>query len=291
MDAQIKLNWTSKHKNLMGHEIDILADYLNEQSVTELAKIYNVNAHAIKSIIVNNGYKLRSPKESRNLQRYNRKRNQTVEYKFTDQQIKEMIDLYQYGYGLNFIAKKYNVDCGVIVRVLTNQDIHIRDRNEQQQFKHVTAELTKQTIIGKYNGWSHLHNLHKESLRKKYGVDNVMQIPEVFYKQQLSGKKIKETIIDGVGIQYQGYEDKGIRFLLDLGYHINDIKIGKGKVPVIPYTFKGKSKIYYPDIYIPKDNLIVEIKSDYTMQKEFELNIAKKEATIQQGYQFDFLIF
>lgn len=291
MVAQNNLKWYSKHKNLSGFEAEIINSFANEKSITELAKLYNVSTHAIKSIIIKNDYKLRSPKESRNLASYNTKRNNTVCYKFTEDQINEIKSLYSGGYGVYFLAKKYDVDSSVVMRVLTENNIPVRNWAEQQQYKHITTDIFKKTIIQKYGGWSHLHELHKKSLRKKYGVENVMQIPTVFYKQQQSGKKIKTMVIDGKQINYQGYEDRGVKFLLGLGYCIDDIQIGKGNVPVIRFIFNGKLKTYYPDIFIPKDNLIVEVKSTYTMQKEYDLNIAKKEATEQQGYKVDFLIF
>lgn len=291
MVAQIKISWYSKHKNIAGHEHNIIQLYQQEHSVTEIAKQFSVNVYAIKSVITKNGLQLRNPKESRNLSRYNKTRNTTVHYKFTSDQLIDIKNIYNYGYGVNYIAKKYKVDNGVIIRILNESGITVRDKKEQLQFKHITTELFKQTIINKFGGWSVLQQKHQDSVYKKYGVSNVMQIPSVYYKQQLSGKKYKQITINGKEFVYQGYEDKGIMFLLQLGYGVDDIISGKGNVPIIPYTFNGKNKIYYPDLYIPKDNLIVEVKSIYTMEKFYEQNIAKKEGTEKAGFNLDFLIF
>jgi hypothetical protein len=37
-------------------------------------------------------------------------------------------------------------------------------------------------------------------------------------------------------------------------------------------------------------NLIIEIKSTYTYNKELEKNLAKKNACIQQGFDFIFIV-
>ena len=58
----------------------------------------------------------------------------------------------------------------------------------------------------------------------------------------------------------------------------------------VGYVYKDKNKIYFPDFYIPKFNLVCEIKSDYYYNKDLELNLAKKEAASSQGYNFLFII-
>jgi hypothetical protein len=52
-----------------------------------------------------------------------------------------------------------------------------------------------------------------------------------------------------------------------------------------------KQKVYFPDIYIPKQNLIIEVKSTYTYSKEYDKNIAKANATKNTGYNFEFWIY
>ena len=51
-----------------------------------------------------------------------------------------------------------------------------------------------------------------------------------------------------------------------------------------------RDKVYFPDFYIPKYNLIVEVKSAYTYDKELDLNLTKKEWSIRSGYDFIFII-
>lgn len=283
--------YRSKHKNIIGHEEEIIAKYLQEWSTNSISKFYKVNIDTIFRVLRRNNIIIRSNKDARNLSSYNIKRNNTVYKKFTLVEIDDMVSLYSEGYGINHISLKYLTDDSVIIRLLKDKNIHIRNKNEQYKFNFKTVELFKNTIVCKYGGWSKLHEMHKAAIKLKYGVDNVMQIYDVFNKQQRSAHTVKSINIKGVEIQYQGYELKGIEYLLSIGIKINEIIIGKSNIPVIKYSFKGKDKIYFPDIYIPHINHIIEVKSQWTMKKEYEQNIAKRDACIKAGYLFDFLIF
>ena len=56
----------------------------------------------------------------------------------------------------------------------------------------------------------------------------------------------------------------------------------------------NKKHRYYPDLYIPKDNLIIEVKSQWTynsQQKWYNTNLLKRQACIAAGYKFKFMIF
>jgi hypothetical protein len=91
-------------------------------------------------------------------------------------------------------------------------------------------------------------------------------------------------------IEVQGYEP----FALDLIQQyvpVTDIEAGKGSaVPVIPYYFEGKLRTYLPDIFIPKKNLLIEVKSTRTFglwdMSLIRKNIAKAKACIDLGYRF-----
>jgi hypothetical protein len=107
---------------------------------------------------------------------------------------------------------------------------------------------------------------------------------------QKSGLKYKKTTIDGVEIMYQGYELKAIYRLIGEGYNIKDLIIGKSNVPSFNYTHNGKKRYYFPDIYIPKDNRIVEVKSIYYYNRYLDKNLLKRDAVLKKGYKFDFYI-
>jgi len=47
---------------------------------------------------------------------------------------------------------------------------------------------------------------------------------------------------------------------------------------------------YFPDFFIKELNLVIEIKSHYTYDIEKEQNEAKKEATVNSGFRFEFVV-
>lgn len=75
-------------------------------------------------------------------------------------------------------------------------------------------------------------------------------------------------------------------------YDESEIEVSAKKIPKIKYFWEdGSEHYYFPDIYIEKDNLIIEVKSDYTMLLDFEKNQRKAVATKRAGYNFKFMVF
>lgn len=132
-----------------------------------------------------------------------------------------------------------------------------------------------------------------ETSQRKYGVDHHMQVGEIADKCVSSCYKSKYlTMPSGRKIIYQGFEDKLILELL-LIFNENDIITERKHMPTFWYFKNGKKSRYYPDVYIPKNNTIYEVKSEYTYNQsinsgEFEL---KKNSVINQGYYFELKIY
>ena len=61
-------------------------------------------------------------------------------------------------------------------------------------------------------------------------------------------------------------------------------------MPEIWYMWQdGSWHRYHPDFYIPKNNLIIEVKSIYTYTEDFIKNKLKEEAVKYLGYNFKFM--
>lgn len=106
-----------------------------------------------------------------------------------------------------------------------------------------------------------------------------------------SYKKTHKSFIlpSGKIIHIQGYE--GIALLVILKtYSEEEILTAKWEVPEIWYFQDEKKKRYYPDIYIPRENLIIEVKSEYTYNASYTENILKAQACIDAGYNYEFWI-
>lgn len=119
---------------------------------------------------------------------------------------------------------------------------------------------------------------------ERYGVPYPAQNEE--YYDELQKRSFKRTQFKNSTLYYQGnYE---LDFLLkceELGI-INEISRGIK----IKYNFNDKDRIYFPDFYIKKYNLMIEIKSDYYFNLSKEQNLIKESETIKNGYNFLFII-
>jgi hypothetical protein len=93
----------------------------------------------------------------------------------------------------------------------------------------------------------------------------------------------KSIIISGREFKVQGYEDIALNLLAEI-VDISSIKIGKD----VPRITLPNNRKYYPDIMI--DNLIIEVKSEYTFNIRYQENIIKNKYTILSGYNHIFLV-
>lgn len=131
----------------------------------------------------------------------------------------------------------------------------------------------------------------KETNMEKYGVPNACQNPSVMKKLLSSLYKSKPyTLPSGKVVQIMGYEDLALDELLKT-YHEDDIVIDNTKIPSFSYIEDSKNRKYFPDIYIPKENKIIEIKSTWTYNIHFEKNKIKFEAVKNAGYSFECWIY
>lgn len=140
----------------------------------------------------------------------------------------------------------------------------------------------KKTILEKYGVACISQNKDiqekiKQTVFNKYGVYYVSQVPEIREKQINGGYKIKKH---DIGLNYQGtYEKSFLDYCL-----LNNIVVTKPSH--INYILENNDKRYFPDFYIEKLNLIIEIKSTYYNNLHLQRNDAKKEATIANGFKY-----
>lgn len=130
-----------------------------------------------------------------------------------------------------------------------------------------------------------------ETSLKKYGVPHPMQHPDIFDKRIRNSFYYKDYVFpSGKIVQIQGFEDLALDELL-LKYNEDEIAVGSKNMPTIWYVFEFVKRRYFPDIFIPKDNLLIEVKSDFTMRANFEINNIKAQAARDHGYNFEFYVY
>lgn len=151
----------------------------------------------------------------------------------------------------------------------------------------------KDTCFERYGGYPAESQKVKDKMNKtnmeRYGC-HPSQTIEIQEKIQHNGKKYKQyTMPSGEIRMVQGYENYALDILIK-NYKEEEIKSNRKDVPRISYI-NNKQKYYFPDIYIPHINLIIEVKSEWTHKHDEEVNKLKEKATQAQGYQFEFWIF
>ena len=104
--------------------------------------------------------------------------------------------------------------------------------------------------------------------------------------------KQKEFIFPSGKIEkVQGYEPFALRDLLSLGLTEEQIKTGRSEIPRIKFTIEEKEHYYFPDIFIPHENRIIEVKSEWTYKCKTDFVIQKGEAAKAAGYNYECWIY
>jgi hypothetical protein len=126
----------------------------------------------------------------------------------------------------------------------------------------------------------------------KYGVSNPAHVPEMVQRSINTSYKSKSyTMPSGAIIKVQGYEPIVIDWLLANGIDELDILTDRGQMPAIWYLGEdGQNHRYYPDIYVQSSNHLYEVKSEYTYTAGLNKNTLKKNASIQAGFKYSFII-
>jgi len=147
---------------------------------------------------------------------------------------------------------------------------------QTQEYK----DRCKKTSIEKY-GYSHwMHNTEMH--------DNLICILN-------KTSKYKNYVLpNGDNVYLQGYEDYVLENILLKKYNLDDILIRNKNILDITeniyYIYNNSQHKYYPDFYIKSQNLIVEVKSIYTYEKDLEINTLKKKACLDKKLNFEFII-
>ena len=112
---------------------------------------------------------------------------------------------------------------------------------------------------------------------EKYGERHPMHVPDIVNKMIKSGLKINK--FRDTDLYYQSTYEKDF-----LDKYYKQLDIAKG--PTIRYEFNNDLHIYFPDFYIKRLNLIIEIKSTYTKELWNDKIAAKCKACIEQHYNY-----
>jgi hypothetical protein len=169
--------------------------------------------------------------------------------------------------------------------------------NTDYPLQHISVkEKRENTNLNRYNAKNQFQlESIKEKIKvtnlEKYNVEHPSQNQEIQEKIQKNAKKFKEYLMPSGNIRkIQGYEPFALDILMQQ-YNEEKIKTDRKDVPRIKYTVNEKDKYYFPDIYIPDENKIIEVKSTWTYKCKTDNINQKKEACISQGYIYEIWCF
>lgn len=136
---------------------------------------------------------------------------------------------------------------------------------------------------------------YKSTCLERYGCEHPSQLFQTQEKIRKSGRTWKEyTLPSGQVVKYQGYENLAFDdLLLEMCYNEDDVDIHCHDLANVQfmYYYDEMYRRYFPDIFLRNDNMIIEVKSRYTFQMEYEKNLAKAKCCTSMGYDFEFWIY
>jgi hypothetical protein len=178
------------------------------------------------------------------------------------------------------MIEKFGVKTNIILPEIHAKAIQI-SRSIESDNKRKETNLEKYGFDNPMKS-KEIYQKFKKTNLEKYGCEYPAQNIDVFNRTQLTGLKLKTY----EGIFYQGsYELDLLKKLQELEL-INEVMRSKP----IKYKINDSERVYFPDFYIKKYNLLLEVKSDYYFELHYEKNIAKQNTCINQGFNFLFII-
>jgi hypothetical protein len=164
-------------------------------------------------------------------------------------------------------------------------------------------KLCTETLMGNYGVDSPfkseiIRQRAKETLMNNYGVDYPMRCPEIFHKSMATSFRKKEYILPRSLkiVQLMGYEPYALDFLLNnglFGSRIDecDIKL-MSDVRIFKYMYDYSECVYYPDmdIHVNDTDVIVEVKSEWTLNRAIDRNIAKFKQVCNDGFRMVLIV-
>jgi len=211
----------------------------------------------------------------------------------------QVINLYKQLRNVKEVARVLNVDSTITGIFLKDS---LEDYNGHKK-KHSYNALTEQDII-KVRELVETKKMYLNDVGKIYNCTGPtvaafckkhnIQITDSAVRSRENGRQSINTTFrrkqyilpeSNHSIYIQGYEPQ----FLDYVFNHNLLKEHEivYKPEKIKYTEGKKKRYYYPDFYIPKLNLIVEIKSNWILNRQGKRNIKLKEkATIGAGFNY-----
>ena len=201
---------------------------------------------------------------------------------------------------INTIRNRYDVETNIsqsnLIQNKIKENCLEKYGVKNHQSREDVKEKTKNTNLERYGVIAptcldDIQNKVKETNIKRYGVEYPLQNSEIHEKSSKISKRYKNyTFPSGQTKRVQGYEPFALDELLK-EFCETEIIIGRTEIPTIRYTINSKNHTYFPDIFIPKINKIIEVKSTWTYSCKKDNVLAKAKECLLQGYSYEIWIY
>ena len=193
-------------------------------------------------------------------------------------------------YGVENTMQSEEVKAKVRKTNLQNWGVECSLNSKEVQDKIKKAMLEKFGVEHNFQA-GELRDNRKITFLAKYGVEYPSQNVEVMEKAQRNALKYKPYKFPSGEIRnVQGYEPLALDELVKV-YSEEQLKTDRKDVPHVEYTIGNKKHFYFPDIWIPHENKLIEVKSTWTMKKKSEITMAKANSCRDKGYCFEIWVY
>jgi len=167
--------------------------------------------------------------------------------------------------------------------------------SQNQQVKNKVKQTCLERFGVEYSLQSEeVKNRGKQTNLQKYGYEHYQHNKVASENASKKAYKLKTFITpSGKEIIYQGYEHFALEYLLTcLNIQEKDIITNRKYVPDIWYIDQNNKKHrHYVDIFIPAENLCIEVKSTWTFKKKQDNIFLKQNAAKELGYRYEIWIY
>lgn len=281
----------TKNKNKISAAIE---SYKNGLSVTQIKTKYGLTINFFKKLLNEHG-----------LEYVNKAKNpNNRSFKIINDNFNEIVEEYNKTKNMSIIAKRYNVSKTAIRDWLIRKNI-VRRKNQPappknviEQIKFEVFNLYKQgmdkSALGKKFNLTRYHitkilesNFDNKHFRTKSQAITLRNDNPDFQRKIISShyKGKRYNLPSGKTIRVMGYEDDFLDYVLQTKKLSEKSFDFEQRIYISYKDGTGNYRKYFPDFYIPNLNLVIEIKSKYTLNKQQELNQRKFEAA-KKKYNF-----
>jgi len=216
-------------------------------------------------------------------------------------------------YGVEYVSQDPNIQAKIRATNLEKYGVEHVFQNPDIQAKARATNLEKYGVEHVFQN-PEIMTRARATMKEIYGAEHMLQVPELKAKRDatmverfgyvhalqnpdLAEKMAKSRfnlvtveLSDGRSVDLQGYEPQALEWLLSTDIFIDstlgrslcvsDMIFGKANVPAI---FFDKHR-YYIDFAVHNSTTLIEVKSPYTLYKDWDVNISKFKATLELDF-------